>query len=598
MLTKASRFLLSSGAIVVSALVCGVLTSEQAILVAVAPATAQTGAGTVQGRVQTTSGEPIPNAQVMIANIASFPSELAEFMQTIPRKLQVTPTLIQEAGRVEMAARAAAVPSSGASGPGSGFSATTDAMGRFTFSNVPAGKYSLQARTPGYFSPSTPGMPGRSGAMISWFEVRGGDVADLLLRVVKGGTVSGRLTNADGRPAPAVAIAAFKKEYALDGRVLFTASISRTTDDRGEFRMFDLAPGEYRIAPTDPGFPRPRMIQDPDTAYSVVVTDGTERSGATITRPAPPTSRVSGRVIFSAGDDPAPADRRVRSFYLVPLDARAFTDSDAPTFTNTSSDPTTFEISGVPPGPYELMSVPTNSFRYLGRTFIDVPMGNLENVSLTIRPNVEVKARLVYAGGVAPPGAGTPTLQLKPKERYAVALEAIRWMEDAKADVSGFIVFSRVPQGRYTFEVSGLAANAYVADIRESGRSVFDEGLVIASAPASVEVVVDLSGETVEGILQDAEQKPVALERVVLVPDQPRRQNHALFKTALTDASGRFVFRGVAPGNYKIFGWTSSQPPNAHLNAEFIANYEAFGQPVQVTKAFRGQVSLTATPAK
>jgi hypothetical protein len=560
-----------------------------AILFVAAPAISQTGSGTVQGRVQTATGEPVPNARVDIVDITSLPLALAEFMQTFPPNFQVTPPLIQEAARVESAAR-----SSDPSRPRVGFSTTSDSMGRFIFSNVPSGKYSLQTRSPGYFSPSTPGVPGIPGATISWFDVRQDEVSDLLLQVVKGGTVSGRLSDADGRPAPGVTIAAFKQEYTLDGRVLFTSSTSRTTDDRGEFRLFDLAPGEYRIAPSDPGSPRLRMLQDFNTAYSVTVTEGGDRSGVNITRAAPSAFKVSGRVTFATGADRTPENSRMRSFYLVPLDDRVFTDYEAPAFTNTSNDASAFEISGVPPGSYELMTSPINSFRFLGRTLIDVAMGNLENVAITIRPNVEVRARLVYAGGAAPSGASAASLRLKTRERFGTPMEAIGWMDTPKAEASGSIVFERVPPGRYTFEVSGLDANAYVADIRSGGRSVFDEGVVVDAAPVSVEVVVDLSGEAIEGTHQDTEQKPVALERVVLVPDQPRRQNHALFKTALTDTSGRFVFRGVAPGNYKVFGWAPSPQPNAHLNPSFMSGYDALGQPVQVTKAFRGKITVPA----
>jgi hypothetical protein len=220
-------------------------------------------------------------------------------------------------------------------------------------------------------------------------------------------------------------------------------------------------------------------------------------------------------------------------------------------------------------------------------------MGNLSNVSITLRPNVEVKARLVYVRGVPPPGAA-PTLQLQPRERYPVPFEAVRLLEKPKTDESGALVFSGVSQGRYTFQVVGLDPDAYIADIRESGRSVFDDGFVINDTATSIEVLVDPAGQTVSGTLRDAEQNPVALERVVLVPEQSRRQNHALFRAVLTDAAGRFVFRGVAPGNYKVFGWAPSPQANAHMNAEFLTKYEALGHPVQVTRPYSGELTVAA----
>jgi hypothetical protein len=119
---------------------------------------------------------------------------------------------------------------------------------------------------------------------------------------------------------------------------------------------------------------------------------------------------------------------------------------------------------------------------------------------------------------------------------------------------------------------------------------------MIGATSVSVEVFVDLGGETVEGILQDADQKPLPLERVVLAPEQSRRQNFALFKTALTDSSGHFVFRGVAPGNYKVFGWSPSPQAHAHINEGFMVNQENLGHAVRVTKGFGERVTVLAIP--
>jgi hypothetical protein len=116
--------------------------------------------------------------------------------------------------------------------------------------------------------------------------------------------------------------------------------------------------------------------------------------------------------------------------------------------------------------------------------------------------------------------------------------------------------------------------------------------MLIGSSPIVAEVIVDLSGETVEGSLLDNDRKPVTLTRVVLVPEPARRQNHSLYKTALTDLSGRFVIRGVAPGAYKVFGWNPSPPMNAHMNQEFLSRYEDRGQAVQVTQGFSGRVNV------
>jgi len=49
----------------------------------------------------------------------------------------------------------------------------------------------------------------------------------------------------------------------------------------------------------------------------------------------------------------------------------------------------------------------------------------------------------------------------------------------------------------------------------------------------------------------------------------------------MSDSSGRFTFRGVAPGDYRLFAWEST-PANAYQNAGFIGKYESKAHIVHV----------------
>jgi hypothetical protein len=61
---------------------------------------------------------------------------------------------------------------------------------------------------------------------------------------------------------------------------------------------------------------------------------------------------------------------------------------------------------------------------------------------------------------------------------------------------------------------------------------------------------------------------------VVLVPQESRRQNSALYKTAITDDKGTFTIRGAAPGTYTILAW-QSVISGAWQNPEFLDKYRA-----------------------
>jgi hypothetical protein len=128
--------------------------------------------------------------------------------------------------------------------------------------------------------------------------------------------------------------------------------------------------------------------------------------------------------------------------------------------------------------------------------------------------------------------------------------------------------------------------NAYVDDIREGGVSVYDSGLKIGTEPPGpVEVLIKTNGGTVQGVVSHSQQKPKAGAVVVvaLVPSGSRRQNPALFKTVLTSEllAGRFVFRGVQPGPYKVFAWENIVPAVIQDPA-FLAKYEQRGHAILV----------------
>ena len=106
--------------------------------------------------------------------------------------------------------------------------------------------------------------------------------------------------------------------------------------------------------------------------------------------------------------------------------------------------------------------------------------------------------------------------------------------------------------------------------------SMFGRGKTIL-----IQVLVGSGAGTVSGLVQDGPAKVVAGATVALVPEAARRENLALYLSAATDASGRFVMRGVPPGDYKLFAWESVRP-FAYQNATFIARAENRGRLIHV----------------
>jgi hypothetical protein len=162
-------------------------------------------------------------------------------------------------------------------------------------------------------------------------------------------------------------------------------------------------------------------------------------------------------------------------------------------------------------------------------------------------------------------------------------------------DAAGKFTAVNVPEARYTFQISGLPATVYVADIRQGGTSVMDSGFVHDQSATPIQIVVDANGVTLQGKVVNSEGKPAANATVVLVPPQARRQNALLYKNVTTNETGSFTLRGISPGPYTIFAW-ESVPPTAWQNAEFISKYEARGQQINLSAASSAEVQLNVIP--
>jgi hypothetical protein len=141
--------------------------------------------------------------------------------------------------------------------------------------------------------------------------------------------------------------------------------------------------------------------------------------------------------------------------------------------------------------------------------------------------------------------------------------------------------------------VAGLTPDLYFADVRHRAMSVFDAGFDVRPGKNDpIEVVVGSGAGTVTGLVKDGPAKVVAGATVALVPEAARRGNLALYLSAATDASGRFVMRGVPPGDYKLFAWESIRP-FAYQNAAFIAKVESRGREIHVGQGTTANAELT-----
>jgi hypothetical protein len=453
---------------------------------------------------------------------------------------------------------------------------------------------------------------------------------DLSFTLMRGGVISGRLRDPNGRLIPSMTIAAYQIVY-RDGRGVLTNVKSAQTDDRGEYRLFWMAPGNYLISaiPRRPAaIPAPQDVYartfypgllDPRVVPPVVVTDGSDIPSIDIMIRPEAIAKITGRVVGpSAGLNEKPAAVTAGTMYLMPRDPNALADSAIPTVQNVAINRANgrFEIRNVLPGSYDLVASMTDSpgGTMWGRARVDVGSIDIDDIVVDVR-GFEIKANITIDGekipkpdplGAPAPAPGTaPTLdvparppfelQLHSRETYNILDEAANAKMAVDA-ASGTYVFPSVPEGRYRFQVSPLPDNAYVEDIREGSVSVFDEGLAVLGVPAGdITILINTKGATVKGNVTGSDLNPVDEALVALVPAQARRANLLLYRTTRSDEKGQFTINGVAPGEYRMFAW-ENVPTNAWLNADFMALQESRGKSLMVTAGGSASADLKVIP--
>ena len=124
----------------------------------------------------------------------------------------------------------------------------TDYNGDFTFDGLPSGRYSIEASKPPYV-PMAYGArrPGRPGTQVAF--QRGVLTEPLVIRLPLGAVITGTLRARDGQPLAGASVQAFAPR-AAPGRITLEPSSAVESDDRGEYRIFALAPGSYYVRAT------------------------------------------------------------------------------------------------------------------------------------------------------------------------------------------------------------------------------------------------------------------------------------------------------------------------------------------------------------
>ena len=126
-----------------------------------------------------------------------------------------------------------------------GRGALTDDSGLFELSDLPAGRYTLTVSKSGFVSLSygqrRPLQAGTPLQLDDGQQIKGVD-----FRLPRGGVISGRVMDEDGEPVPGAVVRIMRYQYVQGDRRLTPAGTGQT-DDRGQYRVWGLMPGDYYV---------------------------------------------------------------------------------------------------------------------------------------------------------------------------------------------------------------------------------------------------------------------------------------------------------------------------------------------------------------
>lgn len=426
----------------------------------------------------------------------------------------------------------------------------TDAEGRYELTQLPPGRYQLKATRGGYievaYGQRRPFERGRPLELGEKAVLQNIDFA-----LPPGAVVTGRVVDEAGEAFAHVSVSLARRRY-IEGARRLVAENGDTTDDRGEFRIFGVPPGDYvivaRLDATDLGSKdRVRYVPTyyPGTpqaseAQRVTVGVGQEVRGITIALARAATATVRG-ILRSSGEASfgpftVVSAREIHGPQAHGQMAMAIAGGDG-----------SFAIAGLLPGTY-LLEARSPSGQEFASIEVVVDGADVAGVTLILSKGVMARGRIVF-------DTGNPPEELRASQVFVVPVLVDHHM----ADMSG-----EPPSIRddWTFELQGLRGRGFIRGgtlsdwqlkrVRLGGLDVTDTPLDFTTDIEGLEIELTKRLTTISGGVFD-DRGAVTLDATVVVfADDPGKWGpHSRFiESARPDQQGRFTIRSLPPGRY------------------------------------------------
>lgn len=426
---------------------------------------------------------------------------------------------------------------------GISYAEEVDSNGNFQMEDIQPGEYTITAeRQTYYLQPS-----GAPGAPPPRMKIAAGDrIEHLLIKMAPASSISGRVVDQDGDPVRGATVQVMQYFY-VAGRRELRPGIQVQTRDNGEYRLFNMRPGRWFIQVTPRWvYPAPSSrygatffpgTRDAANATPVELHGGDELRGYDITMRADTTHSVTFNL--PAGDSVT-----VRQQIL-------YRDGTMPSSqTLTVQGDGKYEYIGVEPGSYVILVQRTEgkSITY-ARAEVEVRDADVDLGGLDLIPAQQLSGRFKVEGGPLP-ALGNLRVGLQPDGA------AMRAGVNSPAKSDGSFAVTDVAPGRYRLTVALGQTGLYLKSIR-LGDQVVSDHLIDLTRPVtdSLTVVLGADAGEIEGSVKKANGDPSIHARMTLFPAAANADRGDLFRFVFSDEHGQFKFKGIAPGEYRLFAW-------------------------------------------